>query len=209
MRRPIVSMLSNKPKSLQAFSLIEAAIVLAIVGLVIGGIWAAASMVSTSRRSEELKTVMHQLMEEIRPYYDGAAPSWGAYQQIGPLVVARISGLSWDSVNGTYLSSYGPVEVYYSPWNGIAYAAQPYSNYIEIRFMQLPTNTCTRMVRHIKSLMSQGSKEIVYANTPWGTATGSYRIDGGDQCSGSGPCFDEPLCTDATNTLVLATTPKS
>lgn len=45
---------NTSPSSRHAFSLIEAAIVLAIVGLVMGGIWAAASASSEARKTTEL-----------------------------------------------------------------------------------------------------------------------------------------------------------
>jgi len=59
-----------RPKSRRAFSLIEAAIVLAIVGLVIGGIWVAASKVGRERQVSALMSGFSQLyskMQKLRP----------------------------------------------------------------------------------------------------------------------------------------------
>jgi len=53
-------------KSTRAFSLIEAAIVLGIIGLVLGGIWVAASSVSRKMKQQRTIDGIYQVMEFIR-----------------------------------------------------------------------------------------------------------------------------------------------
>jgi len=52
--------------SRSGFSLIEAAIVLGVVGLVIGGIWAAASSISRNMRKNEALSGIMQIMNRIK-----------------------------------------------------------------------------------------------------------------------------------------------
>lgn len=55
----------------RAFSLIEAAIVLAIVGLVIGGLWAAAASVQRERRLNKIAEQVPLIIENLRRLYAG------------------------------------------------------------------------------------------------------------------------------------------
>lgn len=72
-------MMNNLSWRLRAFSLIEAAIVLAVVGLVIGGIWVAASAVSFSRNVTALTSDIATIAQNIRSKGNGTF--W-----VGPVV---------------------------------------------------------------------------------------------------------------------------
>lgn len=72
-------MMNNLSWRLRAFSLIEAAIVLAVVGLVIGGIWVAASAVSFSRNVTALTSDIATIAQNIRSKGNGTF--W-----VGPMV---------------------------------------------------------------------------------------------------------------------------
>lgn len=59
-------------KKEEAFSLIEAAIFLGIIGLVIGGIWVAASSVSDYMKANQLKTQILQIYQKGTPLFRGS-----------------------------------------------------------------------------------------------------------------------------------------
>lgn len=60
-------MAENKTK--KGFSLVEAAIVLGIMGIVIGGVWAVASSVQEKKRQVELSEGMIQIVDGVRKTY--------------------------------------------------------------------------------------------------------------------------------------------
>lgn len=59
----------HKIRSMQAFSLIEAAIVLGVIGLVIGGIWVAASAVTSARRIDQAVTGLRLMVDQFGSLY--------------------------------------------------------------------------------------------------------------------------------------------
>lgn len=61
----------NHDKSRRGFNLIEAAIVLGVVGLIIGGIWVAASAVQESRRQSRFLEQVTQIIPAIRKTFQG------------------------------------------------------------------------------------------------------------------------------------------
>lgn len=71
--------MKTQHRSSHAFSLIEAAIVLAIVGLVIGGIWVAASAVSFTRNISSVSSDLATIAQNIRS--KGNSTFW-----VGPVV---------------------------------------------------------------------------------------------------------------------------
>ncbi len=56
----------HKPTSSRGFNLVEAAIVLGVVGLVIGGIWVAAAEVQKNRKLSVAATSIGQVVEQTR-----------------------------------------------------------------------------------------------------------------------------------------------
>jgi len=65
----------------RGFSLIEVAIVLGVIGVVLGGIWIAAGALRNRTRTQETVTVMNQAIESL-------------YQQLTPAQVSQIAGSS-------------------------------------------------------------------------------------------------------------------
>jgi type II secretory pathway pseudopilin PulG len=59
----------NRPRSDAGFNLIEAAIVLGIVGLIVGGIWAAASSAYENMRQQSASKQLLSLVQNIRGFY--------------------------------------------------------------------------------------------------------------------------------------------
>jgi len=75
----------HRPKA--AFSLIEAAIVLGLVGLVIGGIWAASTAVSANHRQSKILTSLLDISQRIHAAYPlgadglGSTVPWSSVEQ--------------------------------------------------------------------------------------------------------------------------------
>ena len=64
---------SKKMRSQKGFTLTEIAIVLGIMGLILGAIWTAASAVYSNRRSEEAQTAVIQAVQSLRVLYSTQA----------------------------------------------------------------------------------------------------------------------------------------
>ena len=187
----------------RGFNLIEAAIVLAVVGLVIGGIWVAASAVRDNYKANQLDETMQLLIRELRPYFDNSGPNWEQKQSIWPMMADKIPGLSFS--NEALYSPHGEIDAYYSNWNGFGSSSVPYENYMEIRFYDIPRPICLRIMERIKSRMQRGINDTVLVTT---YHVGALAAPGAHNCGGSSePCFSEPLCDEDTNTIVTASFP--
>lgn len=65
----------------RGFNLVEAAIVLGVIGLVIGGIWVVASTVTENQRLNQAVTGVESMVRQYRNIYAGQGPAsiqWGA-----------------------------------------------------------------------------------------------------------------------------------
>ena len=83
----------------EGFSLIEAAIVLGIIGLVIGGIWVAASSAVESKRISDTLLGTTQLIANLRAQYAHvdmvAQQAETAYCHEDPTVFSNVVGFEW------------------------------------------------------------------------------------------------------------------
>lgn len=80
----------------RGFSLIEAAIVLAVVGAVIGGIWVAASAITTNRRIEEASQGILRVVTEAQNIFKGLPAN---FNHNGDLLY-KIGAVPSDWING-------------------------------------------------------------------------------------------------------------
>jgi len=119
-----------------AFSLIEAAIVLAIVGLVIGGIWVASATVNENRR-------ITKTLEDISLIYSNAnkhmknVPDWASYSQndvdlLRMILPPDYSVSATDGVKGVF----GNIEMY---------LVGPPNNFLQMSLSGLSVASCAKL----------------------------------------------------------------
>lgn len=121
----------------RGFNLVEAAIVLGIVGLVIGGIWVAASAVQSNLRKSDASKAIIQMVQNVRIMYDGQAP--GATGSITSAVI-NAKAVPADFINGTNIIN---------PWNGavtvsLAQAGSQVDS-IDVAFNSMPKDVCIEL----------------------------------------------------------------
>jgi len=85
------------------FSLIEAAIVLAIIGLVIGGIWAATNSVNQNRKAERMVTNVMVMIDGILNLYKDQTVVGPYTDMTADMIAAGV--VPKELVNGTTLTS--------------------------------------------------------------------------------------------------------
>lgn len=91
-----MSLRQNRQR-LCAFSLIEAAIVLAIIGVVIGGIWVAVTRISTNRAINEVSQTSRQFINSVRILVKSAAQgeAWFFTTTVTDLPYLQIYPAEW------------------------------------------------------------------------------------------------------------------
>lgn len=136
-----------KTKFTQAFSLIETAIVLGVIGLIIGGIWVAAASVSRAHRANEITNTMSLIYNNIKNLHAQNRPSASYFPQ-EQLMASLAPG--YKTVDGGigYGVEVGPYSIFPNiyptfmwltlQWNGGANAECSYlANVLTARFRYL------------------------------------------------------------------------
>lgn len=77
------SLARHQPTTRRGFNLVEAAIVLGVVGLVIGGIWVVAGDIQQKRRVTDFYSASLKMVDDVRRLYSGLPVSAGL-SNIGP-----------------------------------------------------------------------------------------------------------------------------
>lgn len=116
----------------RGFNLIEAAIVLGVVGLVIGGIWVAAAAVNANLRKSDASKGLIQIVQNTRSLYYGQSPTATA-DITSQLVSAK--ALPGDFINGTAGRN---------PFNGsvtVSIAGASFDQ-IDVLFAGVPLDAC-------------------------------------------------------------------
>jgi len=169
----------SKPHSRNAFSLIEAAIVLAIIGVVIGGIWAAAVQVKQSHRRQEIATICGMMRQELYKSMANKTPSAPFYSNITPAIfppdrisalpagLAAITGRGQDDSAG-YRGDFG---LYYH-----VYMTNAPSDWPHYSVAGLNKSDCAWLGSHLSSYFNQMNMIFLdnpngnYMNPAWGAA---------------------------------------
>jgi len=118
----------------RGFNLVEAAIVLGVVGLVIGGIWVAASTVSENHKINQTITGIGQMTQDFRNMYSGLEPSPGPFD-------ANLFKFypGWTKRNSaTCCTSNDQVD----PFGNVTYFNVQAPNYITFNLYNLPKSRC-------------------------------------------------------------------
>jgi len=129
----------------RGFNLIEAAIVLGIVGLVIGGIWVAASAVQSNVRKNDASRALIQIVQNVRAMYTGQ-PAPASATGINSLAI-EAKAIPADFVKGTAILN---------PWNGQVNIALVQSgsevDSIEVQYASMPRDVCIELTSRNTSL---------------------------------------------------------
>lgn len=117
----------------RGFNLIEAAIVLGVIGLVIGGIWVAAAAVQANLRKADASKGLIQIVQNVRNLYYGQSPTGTADVAITTeLINAR--AIPGDFISGTLARN---------PFNGsVVVNLDPVNSEIDIVYQAVPRDAC-------------------------------------------------------------------
>lgn len=150
-------------KAKRGFNLIEAAIVLGVVGLVIGGIWVAAAAVQQNLRNSDASKALIQIIQNTRNLYYGQAPT--ATATITTDLIAA-NAIPTDFVTNSTTTR--------NPWNGtvaVRIAGASYDK-IEIDYTAVPKDSCIQLTSRNTNITSGiGLTQMVIDATTGGTDT--------------------------------------
>jgi type II secretory pathway pseudopilin PulG len=136
-------MLWQSPKAYKVagFNLIESAIVLALIGIVIGGIWVAAASVAEDRKVRETLEGVTLIAENIRRLISVADSSaiGSSYDLTNTAISAKMLPENWISGSAAKNPFGGSVFVF----NASA------GSDFDIRLYGLPSSVCTRLISRV------------------------------------------------------------
>ncbi len=126
--------MNNQAKARRGFNLVEAAIVLGVVGLVIGGIWVAAAAVQSNLRKSDASKGLIQIVQNVRNLYYGQTPTAN-----GDITSQLISA---NAIPGNFVSGTTAI----NPWNGaITVSIAGTSDQIDVALAALPRDACIEL----------------------------------------------------------------
>ncbi len=133
----------RKPREKRGFTLVEASIVLAIASLVLGGIWVAASSVSSNQKVNKAYTQIVQIVQNIRDLY-AAQPSLDATLNFADQITQLIErgAIPKDMVSGASDAD--------SPWGkNVRVLATTDGNAFTVFYRGVPQDACINLVTRI------------------------------------------------------------
>ena len=137
----------------RGFNLIEAAIVLGIVGLVIGGIWIASAAVQSNLRKAEGVEGLIQIVQNVRSLFANQGPAVNN-DITAQLINAR--AIPADYVSGT---------VARNPWNGsvvVGLSGPGPADKIDVTYSTMPRDVCVELTaRNTGVAVAAGLTQIV------------------------------------------------
>lgn len=173
-------MIDKNSKSRKGFSLIETAIVLGIVGLIIGGIWIAASAVNQNLQKSEVTKTTLAMVKGVQNLFDGQTVSANASITTS-MINAGVVPASWVK------TAADNTQTAVSPWNGDVYVAIG-ANRVTIQFYGAPKKMCVDLVSRMPALV--GNPTDVTTQIGCGAAIpGSISISTASSTCGEGGFF--------------------
>lgn len=159
----------------RAFSLIEAAIVLGVVGLVIGGIWVAAATVNDNLKYKDLLEGVTFMVDQIQ----SSIPS-STYDK-GPLVGGNL--YIQNSAYSTLGIGMGLVPAHwikgsdiYTPYGGTSSIFADNKSHFTVRLSQIPRNACIKLVSAVATHPGHAGGSMSPSGTMWGRSLTGYTI---------------------------------
>jgi len=135
------------PRSMRGFTLTEAAIVLGIVGLILGAIWVAAAAVYNNLRVSTASNQLLQIVQSVRSIHATQnTVDTGLAGTAGAVLIARAGGIPKDMLNDPT----NPTEVR-NGWNGQVQLASATSagvagDSFTITFPSVPQGACSDLL---------------------------------------------------------------
>jgi len=145
--------MANRKHNQKAFSLIEAAIVLGIVGLVLGGIWVAAASVSSRNRVNDAVTGTAMLFDKARKMF--ANVDFNTYTDSTDsdfLIASKLVPPNW--INGTTVVG---------PFDNLTFWADNYGG-MEVSYWMHSSKECFDFVTRISQALKNDIIMINIAN---------------------------------------------
>jgi len=130
------------PRKLRGFTLTEAAIVLGIVGLILGAIWVAAAAVYNNMRVSTTNTQLLQMVSNIRSLYATQQSMEAAATQ---LTLATAGAIPRDMIDDPAAPA-----VVRNVWNGVVLVAPANVNFagdaFDVTLPNMPRQACTELL---------------------------------------------------------------
>lgn len=149
-------------KKMCGFNLIEAAIVLGVVGLVVGGIWISAAAVQQNLRNADASKGLLQIVQNIRNIYYG--------QTLTSTATITTEMIAANAFPSDFIQSTTDVR---NPWNGgiVLRIAGAAFDKLEVDFAAVPKDSCIKLVSGNSNALSISLSQIVIDATTGGTDT--------------------------------------
>ena len=174
-------------KKRRGFNLIESAIVLGVVGLVIGGIWVAADSVQQSQRINETSSGVIAICDQITNLYRSMEQPVINESLDSLLIETEIIPPSWSTSGPIFtpLSTNSRIRIYRYAGSGSDAPGD-----IGIHLLNIPKAYCPRLLSTINAKSNSAIKSVTIGIGWWTTKT-TFRLPySGDMSS---PCNDGDL----------------
>jgi major structural subunit of bundle-forming pilus len=149
--------------SRRGFNLIEAAIVLGVIGLVIGGIWVAAAAVQANLRKSDASKGLIQIIQNTRNLYYGQSPT-GTTDVTVTTELINARAIPGDFISGTTARN---------PFNGaVTVVIDPANAEIDVSYAAVPRDACIDLTSKNTNISSgMGLTRLIIDATGGGTDT--------------------------------------
>lgn len=180
-----VRLVKDRKNDQSGFSLIESAIVLAVMGLVIGGIWVAAAAVQSNWREQSAQTQLLQIVANVRELYQSQR-TMGSTVDMKSLITASVFPAEMVASDNTAQN----------PWNGDVAIAQANSGKeFTVTSQNVPDQACINLItRNIETAADYGLTALTAGSTKWDTPA---KLQAVDPATAAGACSNQ-----TSNTLV-------